>query len=287
MTIPSIAPYPMPEPEQLGLTPPRWTPDPRRAVLLIHDMQEYFLRFYEHERAPLRELSRNLARLRAACREHDVPVVYTQQPADPERARRGLLNDVWGPGLVRNPEQASILPALAPQAGDRVLEKTRYSAFFDTELLELLRHSGRDQLWIGGVYAHIGCMLTAAHAFMHDVRAFLVADACADFDRAAHEQALRYVAGRCGAVTWTDALLQCFSRAEPAALVRAELSRLLGLPAAALAGDPDLRELGLDSVRLMELGETLQTHGYDVQTIELMECRTVNALIDCAGSART
>jgi bifunctional isochorismate lyase/aryl carrier protein len=198
MTIPFIEPYLPPTRRELPTPRVDWRPNSGRAVLLIHDMQRYFLRFYAADQSPVRELLANVVALRSFAAEHGIPVVYSAQPADPVRARRGLLGDVWGPGLTAHPEEQEIAPELAPRAGDRLLEKTRYSAFHGTELLAYLRQQQRDQLWICGVFAHIGCMLTAFDAFMHDVKPFLVADAVADFSRAEHEQALRMVAGRCG-----------------------------------------------------------------------------------------
>ena len=43
MALPSIASYPMPSAADLPRNKVSWTPDPRRSVLLIHDMQCYFL----------------------------------------------------------------------------------------------------------------------------------------------------------------------------------------------------------------------------------------------------
>ncbi len=42
--IPPIMPYPMPDGTELPANIARWTADPARAVLLIHDMQRYFWR---------------------------------------------------------------------------------------------------------------------------------------------------------------------------------------------------------------------------------------------------
>lgn len=53
---------------------------------------------------------------------------------------------------------------------------------------------------VTGVYAHMGCMLSAAEAFMSDIEPFMVSDATADFSRDEHLMGLEYVAKRCGRV---------------------------------------------------------------------------------------
>ena len=57
-----------------------------------------------------------------------------------------------------------MIAALAPDEDDTVLVKWRYSAFHRSPLEEMLKETGRDQLIITGVYAHIGCMTTATDA---------------------------------------------------------------------------------------------------------------------------
>ena len=88
------------------------------------------------------------------------------------------------------------------------MTKWRYSAFQRTDLREKLREWGRDQLLITGIYAHIGCLMTAAEAFQQEVRAFLVADGVADFSLEDHRMALSYAAKRCGVVDSTRHLAQ-------------------------------------------------------------------------------
>ncbi|WP_326827313.1 MULTISPECIES: isochorismatase family protein [unclassified Streptomyces] len=83
----------------------------------------------------------------------------------------------------------------------------RHNAFLRSHLGRMLRSAGRDQLIVCGVYAHLGVLLTAADAFMHDIQPFVVADAVADFSAEEHSMALRWAA-RSGVVCTTDGLLR-------------------------------------------------------------------------------
>ncbi|MGZ2895076.1 phenazine biosynthesis protein PhzD, partial [Pseudomonas aeruginosa] len=92
--IPEITAYPLPTAQQLPANLARWSLEPRRAVLLVHDMQRYFLR-------PLPESLRaglvaNAARLRRWCLEQGVQIAYTAQPGSMTEEQRGLLKDFWG-----------------------------------------------------------------------------------------------------------------------------------------------------------------------------------------------
>ncbi len=202
VSLPTIRPYSLPTADELPAGRVAWRPDPARAALLVHDMQNYFLRPYAG--APVGAVTANIAALIAAARERDVPVFYTAQPGRQHPDDRGLLSEFWGDGIgaviESDPHAGDIVADLAPAAEDEVLVKWRYSAFQRSAFAERLATRGRDQLLITGVYAHIGCQATAVEAFMRDIRPFLVADAVADFSREWHEQACVYVAQRCGAV---------------------------------------------------------------------------------------
>ncbi|WP_016908087.1 isochorismatase family protein [Streptomyces xiaopingdaonensis] len=208
MALPAIAPYPLPRPEELPENRVAWRVDPSRAVLLVHDLQQHFLGAFPGGAEPLTGLLGNTARLLAACRGRGVPVVHSTQRGGQTREERGLQLDFWGPGVADDPAALAIPEAVAPAAGETVLTKWKYSAFARTELGALLRESGRDQLLVAGVYAHIGVLVSACDAWMRDIRAWVVADAVADFTRDDHDAALRWAAGRCAAVTTTDALVE-------------------------------------------------------------------------------
>ncbi|GAA2491450.1 hypothetical protein GCM10010406_29430 [Streptomyces thermolineatus] len=204
MALPAIAPYPMPTAADLPPNRVDWTADPGRAVLLVHDLQNYFLRAFTPGASPLTELLANTAALLGRARALGVPVVYSAQPGGQSPAERGLQQDFWGPGLPDDARLRAIPDAVAPVEGDTVLTKWKYSAFVRTDLEERMRAAGRDQLVIAGVYAHIGVKVTACDAWMRDIQAFLAADALADFSADDHRDALAWAAAKCAVVTTAD-----------------------------------------------------------------------------------
>ena len=207
MAIPRIASYPMPTVANFPKNKVNWTLDANRAVLLVHDLQQYFLDFYDQTQAPIPELVKHCRQLIDACHAQGIPVYYTAQPGDQSSEHRQLLTDFWGKGLAADPEIVQIIPSLKPTEQDHVLMKWRYSAFKKSNFEQAIKAAGRDQLIICGVYAHIGCLLTAAEAFMLDIQTFLVGDALADFSLEEHEMALTYATGRCAKVIDTKAAL--------------------------------------------------------------------------------
>ncbi|AUV02033.1 isochorismatase [Phytobacter ursingii] len=273
MAIPKLTGYALPSANDIPDNKVQWTFEPDRAALLIHDMQEYFLNFWGENCPMMEKVVANIAALRQFCKQHNIPVYYTAQPKDQSDDDRALLNDMWGPGLTRSPEQQQIVAALAPDEADTVLVKWRYSAFHRSPLEQMLKETGRNQLIITGVYAHIGCMTTATDAFMRDIKPFMVADALADFSREEHLMSLKYVAGRSGRVVMTEALLP-----EPAS--KAALRALI-LPLLDESDEPyddeNLIDYGLDSVRMMALAARWRKVHGDIDFVMLAKNPTIDA----------
>lgn len=301
MTIPRIAAYPMPD--EWPDSRVQWPLEASRAALLVHDMQAYFLDFYDTAQAPVPTLLAHVRQLIDRAHALGIPVFYSAQPHQQSPQQRGLLQSMWGPGLTTHPaEVAQIHPAVAPEPGDVVLTKWRYSAFQRSDLAERLDQLDRDQLMVCGVYAHIGCLMSAAEAFMKDIQPFFVADALADFSAEEHRQALAYVAQRCGRVLGTaqalaelpaplaaaqvaglpalqPALAQAGDGTDAPALRRpvslddwlAQLHQLLQLPAGSLDADEPLTDWGLDSIRLMAIVEMARQAGLSLGFPEMAQ----------------
>ncbi|HEY1135186.1 MAG TPA: isochorismatase family protein [Nocardioides sp.] len=268
--------------------------DPARAVLLVHDMQRYFLRAFADDCAAYRGAVTATARLLDAARGAGVPVVYTAQPGDQHPDDRGLMTQVWGPGITAAADDVDVVAELAPRDGDVVLVKHRYSAFVRSDLDDRMRAWGRDQLVVTGVYGHIGVLATATDAFMRDLAPYVVGDALADFSLADHERTLA-VARSVGAVVLgaddAVAALTAPSDATPAAWLpwlRDAVARALGDDgdareiAARLVDDPaaDVFEAGLDSLRCFALLDDLADVGLDVDFTDLVQHGSLGVVLD-------
>lgn len=285
MPIPAIASYQMPGSSDLPENRVSWTPEPNRSVLLIHDMQNYFLHAFMQKESPLVELVQHIKRIKRECHAFQIPVVYSAQPGGQTPEQRGLLQDFWGDGIPNHPDEQSIHTDLSPDSNDIVLTKWRYSAFKKTNLLELVKEQGRDQLIICGVYAHIGCLLTASEAFMQDIQPFFIADAVADFSFEHHQMAIQYAADRCAVTMSTEQLIDEWKKslsdgyhALPMSLqeVQKQVAELLQEDPVHLSVDEDLIHRGLDSIRIMSLVEKWRSSGAEVTFVDLAERPTLS-----------
>ncbi|ENU91499.1 hypothetical protein F892_01758 [Acinetobacter vivianii] len=285
MSIPKIASYAMPQAHEFTENKTHWQLDAKQSVLLVHDMQQYFLDFYDQQQAPIPELLKNTQALIEQARQLNIPVVYTAQPGDQTPEHRQLLTDFWGTGLKADPQITRIHPDVAATDADTVLTKWRYSAFKFSEFEQLMQQWGRDQLVICGVYAHIGCLMSAAEAFMLNIKPFVCGDAMADFSRAEHDMALKYISTRCGQVMTTSQVLRLWDLKHMATALSKEgiiaaVSEQLQIPVHEIELHDDLLMLGLDSVRLMTLVGKWQAHGAKVSFEDLAEQPTLDVWIE-------
>lgn len=206
-SIQPINAYQLPACDDLPSNAVNWKIERERTVLIIHDMQNYFVRPFAES---LREiLVKNIDELHKECARVGIPVAYSVQPGGMSEKQRGLLQDFWGPGMQLMPQDSDVIETLKPYADDWLIMKWRYSAFFNNDFLEKIRASGRDQLILCGVYAHIGILATALEAYSNDIQVFLVADAVGDFKQEDHMYALQHAAQTCAMVTTTQKVIKC------------------------------------------------------------------------------
>ncbi|KAA1195709.1 isochorismatase family protein [Photorhabdus heterorhabditis] len=178
--------------------PLNWKIKKEKCALLIHDMQSYFVHALPDK--PAINLINSTVKILCWARDHCIPVFYSAQPGRMTIEQRGLLADLWGPGMRTTGDDRRIIDELFPNPEDVILTKWRYSAFYQSDLVDRLRERQCDSLIITGIYASVGIQSTVIDAFSHDIRPFVVADAIADFTQLGHQNAVDYMADNCARI---------------------------------------------------------------------------------------
>ena len=93
---------------------------------------------------------------------------------------------------VKGTEEATLIPELRSYKGEFIY-KTRYSAFFKTDLEQKLTEIGPDLITICGVCTDICVMHTTADARNRDYKEEVNDNAVASFDLDAHRAALDHL----------------------------------------------------------------------------------------------
>lgn len=130
-----------------------------------------------------------IARVLTAARAANLPVVYTRiefrrdlsnlgQPGSPNREIIGLEGD--GDYLIEGTWNTDIVDELSPQPGDLVVSKHRYSAFFETNLDELLRERGITNLVFVGWTTSVCVESSVRDAVFRDYRCLVLEDCTAE-----------------------------------------------------------------------------------------------------------
>ena len=215
----------------------------RRTALLVIDMQNDFgavggmFDLAGLDIGGIAAASRRIPRVLDAARAAGIPVVYVVMEHAPDLSdvgpfdgphwikhlRMRLGEAVVAPDgsasrvLVAGTWNTEILPELAPEPGDVVVSKTRYSAFFETELHELLQGLGVTQLLVTGCTTSICVESTIRDAMFRDYTCVVLEDCTAepigaDLPRSNHEATLLVIERLFGWVSNADAVVQALAR---------------------------------------------------------------------------
>lgn len=183
---------------------PDWVA-PKRTALLLIDMQADFVSpdgAAAHWGADLSTVPAALEaaqRLAEAARGANVPVIFaglftlpeTDSPILLERLRRRGGDPAVEAAFCRDGEAGSAFVGPQPRPGELVIRKTRYSAFWQTDLDAQLRAMGVDTVVLAGVTTECCVDGTARDAFNLDYHVIVAADACAAYEPDLHAGALK------------------------------------------------------------------------------------------------
>jgi nicotinamidase-related amidase len=197
--------------------------EPSRTALVLIDMQRDFLEPGGFGEA----LGNDVARLAAAvepcravltaARRRGIFVVHTREghrpdlsDAPPAKVARGAPRlRIGAPGpmgriLVRGEPGHEIVPALAPRAGEPVVDKPGKGAFYATDLHAILQHRAIEALVVCGVTTEVCVHTTVREANDRGYRCVVPADCCASYFPEFHEVGLRMIRAQGGIFGWVS-----------------------------------------------------------------------------------
>jgi len=209
--------------------------EPGRAALLIIDMQRDFIEpggFGAALGNDVSQLAAAVAPTRTlleAWRALGWPVVHTRESHAPDlsdcppakRQRGGPKLRIGDPGpmgrlLVRGEPGCEIVPALAPRAGEAVIDKPGKGAFHATPLAAELGRLGVQQLVLAGVTTEVCVQTTMREANDRGYECLLVEEATASYFPAFKAAAIEMIVAQGGIVGWAAPLAALMAALRPA-----------------------------------------------------------------------
>ncbi|MFC3226201.1 cysteine hydrolase family protein [Marinibaculum pumilum] len=164
------------------------TIDPAKTAMIVVDMQNDFVaNGAALQSGQAAAMAPRLAETLQTCRDKGIRIVFTAHVHRRDGSDMGLYDDLYPPiadraALVDGTDGAEIFPVLAPQPGEHVIKKHRYSGFFATDLDLLLREWGIDTVVISGTTTENCCHATARDAMFRNYKVVFLSDATGSFD---------------------------------------------------------------------------------------------------------
>jgi nicotinamidase-related amidase len=186
--------------------------DPAHSALVVVDVQNDFCSAdgawprRGHDVSGMPSLIANVRRLIDAAHVAEVPVIYIQmtklpglKSISPSYLRFMVERNNLDPddvGCDMGSWGWEVVPEIAPQPGDLVIQKWRSSAFVGTPLDLVLRSNGIQSVVICGVATNACVESTVRDAFNNDYYVVLVEDAVAAYSQRLHEASLAVMGSR-------------------------------------------------------------------------------------------
>ncbi len=124
----------------------------------------------------------------ALCHKHKIPVIYCNDAHLPGVDKE---LELWGAHGVKG--ETRLFAEIEQSPKDLIIEKRRYSAFFETDLDLTLRELGISQLLVCGADTNICVLHTLADAFYRNYATTLIEDATMTFLCGTQEAAIEHI----------------------------------------------------------------------------------------------
>ena len=202
-----------------------FTLDPAHAALVVIDMQRDFIEpggfgdVLGNDVSRLTAIVPTVAALIGLFRTHKLPILHTREahrpdlsdcpPAKRLRGKPGLrIGDEGAMGriLIAGEPGNQILPELAPEAGEIVIDKPGKGVFWATGLHETLTAKGITQLVFAGVTTEVCVQTSMREANDRGYECLLIEDATESYFPQFKAGAIEMIVAQGGIVGWVTPL---------------------------------------------------------------------------------
>lgn len=153
---------------------------PSNTALVVHDMQNDFIRESVSTKPEMREVVKRVRALIDVAHSLSIPVIYTRVERDPAigfpSERAPYLRWQGRDACVKGTVGAEIIDELKPAPSDYVVTKFRSSAFYGTHMEALLRVKGAWILLVVGGSTNWGVEWLARDAKSRDILTIVLRD---------------------------------------------------------------------------------------------------------------
>lgn len=161
--------------------------DLSRTALLLIDLQK---ESGTSDVVGMADILQNSAQLLKSCRTKGIPIFYTRHINRYDGvglANKEPVNESGEPIYYHSEsESIEICDEIRPEKGDIIIDKYRYSGFYESNLELMLKSLNIKHLIIGGVLTDCCVLATALDAYYRDYQINIVKDMCGTTTEGAH-----------------------------------------------------------------------------------------------------
>ena len=183
--------------------------DSQRTGLVIIDLQKGIAGMGRNlEPYSAEEVIGKASELADACRKNNIPVFLVHiNPAKETRLNPPADNPMLSTSTELPHDWAELVSELGRQAGDVIITKHHWGAFYGTDLDMQLRRRGIDTIILCGIATSIGVESTARFAYEYGYKQIFAEDAMTAMSTEEHEMSVEKILKRIGQVRKTQEIL--------------------------------------------------------------------------------
>jgi nicotinamidase-related amidase len=167
-----------------------------KMTLLIIDMLNDFFQQHAHLAEQRRGLVASINGLVRAFRVYGQPIIWIRQEFAADLSDAFLEMRKYNIQVtIAGTEGCKLLAELEYHPTDMTIVKKRYSAFFGTDLDELLKELRPTFLVVAGINTHACVRTTVIDAYQRDYEVILATECVGSYDEAHHEITKQYLNG--------------------------------------------------------------------------------------------